>query len=84
MTTLRDDRRPDLRKRACGRRSAPGRRAVVSVLVRVGQMAERLPEVAELDLNPLVLGGDGGVVVDARLRVARPATADPALRALTG
>jgi hypothetical protein len=44
--------------------------------------ADDLPEVAELDLNPVVVGTDGCVVVDARIRVAVVAPADPALRAL--
>jgi ATP-grasp domain len=32
-----------------------------------------LPEVAELDLNPVIAGPDGCVAVDARIRVAVPA-----------
>jgi ATP-grasp domain len=56
------------------------------VIVRVGQLAELLPEVAEIDLNPMIIGPGGCVVVDARIRVApAPAPAvggDPALRAL--
>jgi acyl-CoA synthetase (NDP forming) len=65
------------------RRSPPvDRRAVVDLVVRVGQLAERLPEVAELDLNPVVVATDGCIVVDARIRVVRTPTADPALRAL--
>ena len=61
---------------------ARDRRAVVDVIVRVGRLAEQLPEVVELDLNPLVVGPDGCVVVDARIRVAPASTADPALRML--
>jgi hypothetical protein len=52
------------------------------VIVRVGGLAEQLPEVVELDLNPLVVGPDGCVVVDARIRVAPGSAADPALRML--
>ena len=62
--------------------SASVRRAVVDALVRVGRLAEQLSEVAELDINPLVVGTDGCVAVDARIRVAPTSTADPALRAL--
>ena len=58
------------------------RAAVVDAVVRVGRLAEQLPEVAELDLNPLVVGADGCVVVDARIRVAPAAAVDPTLRAL--
>jgi hypothetical protein len=59
-------------------------RGAQDVIVRVGQLAELLPEVAEIDLNPMIIGPGGCVVVDARIRVA-PAPAvggDPALRAL--
>jgi acyl-CoA synthetase (NDP forming) len=65
-----------------GRSPALDRRAVVDVIVRVGGLAEQLPEVVELDLNPLVVGPDGCVVVDARIRVAPGSAADPALRML--
>ena len=51
-------------------------------IVRVGRLAEQLPEIVELDLNPLVVGPDGCVVVDARVRIAPASAADPALRML--
>jgi acyl-CoA synthetase (NDP forming) len=64
-------------------RSQPlDRRAVVDVIVRTGRLADELPEVAELDLNPVVVGADGCVVVDARIRIAPVAPVDPTLRAL--
>ena len=44
------------------------------VLVRVGLLAEELPEVTLLDLNPVVVGSEGVVVTSARVRV------QPALR----
>jgi hypothetical protein len=31
-----------------------------------------LPEIAELDLNPILAGPEGCVAVDARVRVAAP------------
>jgi acyl-CoA synthetase (NDP forming)/GNAT superfamily N-acetyltransferase len=65
-----------------GRGATPERGAVVEAVVRVGRMAEQLPEVAELDLNPVVVGAAGCVVLDARIRVAPPVTTDPALRVL--
>ena len=43
--------------------------AVVDVLHRLSALGEDLPEVAELDLNPLIVGPDGCVAVDARVRV---------------
>jgi acyl-CoA synthetase (NDP forming) len=58
------------------------RRAVVDTVLRIGRLADELPDVAELDLNPLVVGADGCVVVDARIRVAPTPIVDPALRAL--
>jgi acyl-CoA synthetase (NDP forming) len=44
--------------------------AVEDLLLRISQLAEDLPEVAELDLNPVIAGPDGCVVVDARVRIA--------------
>ncbi len=58
------------------------RAAVVDAIVRVGCLAEQLPDVAELDLNPLIVRTDGCVVVDARIRVAPAAVIDATLRAL--
>jgi acetyl coenzyme A synthetase (ADP forming)-like protein len=47
--------------------------ALADLLVRLGRLAEDLPEVAELDLNPVLAGPDGCIAVDARVRVrARP------------
>ena len=40
------------------------------LLLRLGRLAEELPEVAELDLNPILAGPDGLVAVDAKLRLA--------------
>jgi acyl-CoA synthetase (NDP forming) len=56
--------------------------AVEAVLLRVGALAEALPEVAELELNPLVVHPSGCVAVDARVRLAPRAAADPYLRQL--
>ena len=47
-------------------------RAVADLLHRVGRLVEDLPEVAELDLNPVIAGPDGCLAVDARIRVAPP------------
>ncbi|GAB3978312.1 GNAT family N-acetyltransferase [Plantactinospora veratri] len=44
--------------------------AVEELLCRLGQLAQDLPEVAELDLNPVLVGPDGVAVVDAKLRLA--------------
>ncbi|PRX45856.1 acyl-CoA synthetase (NDP forming) [Prauserella shujinwangii] len=56
--------------------------AVRDVLLRVGLLAEAVPEVAELDLNPLVVTGEGCVVLDSRVRVRRDPAGDPFLRYL--
>ncbi|MFJ1471749.1 bifunctional acetate--CoA ligase family protein/GNAT family N-acetyltransferase [Massilia orientalis] len=55
--------------------------ALCDVLVRVGQMVADLPELAELDINPLLADADGVVALDARMRlVAVPAGQDPLAR----
>jgi acetyl coenzyme A synthetase (ADP forming)-like protein len=44
---------------------------LVDLLVRLSRLVEDLPEVAELDLNPVLALADRAVAVDARVRVAR-------------
>ncbi len=44
--------------------------ALHDVLVRVGQLAIDLPELAELDINPLLADSAGVVALDARMRLA--------------
>jgi len=46
--------------------------AMEDLLLRVGRLADELPEVAELDLNPVIAGPEGVVAVDARVRIAPP------------
>jgi acyl-CoA synthetase (NDP forming) len=43
--------------------------ALADLLHRLSALGEDLPEVAELDLNPVIAGPDGCVAVDARVRV---------------
>ena len=45
------------------------------------RLGEDLPEVAELDLNPVLAGPDGCVAVDARVRLAQPRRATARSRA---
>ena len=61
-----------------GYRGAPAvdTHAVEELLLRLGRLAETLPEVAELDLNPVFAGPDGVVAVDVKLRLA-PVAAEP-------
>lgn len=49
--------------------------AICDVLVTVSQMLADLPELAELDINPLLADSDGVIALDARLRVTRAASA---------
>jgi acyl-CoA synthetase (NDP forming) len=57
--------------------------AVEDLVLRLGRLAEELPEVAELDLNPILAGPDGVVAVDVKLRLAPvDEEPDPAVRAL--
>lgn len=57
-----------------GYRGAPAgdRPALVSLILRVSALVEAVPELVELDLNPVkvLAPGDGAVVVDARMRLA--------------
>jgi acetate---CoA ligase (ADP-forming) len=54
--------------------------ALADVVLRLSRVAEDLPELAELDLNPVVGLTEGCVAVDARVRVCR---AEPAPRTKT-
>jgi acyl-CoA synthetase (NDP forming)/GNAT superfamily N-acetyltransferase len=51
-------------------------------LLRISRLAGDLPEVAELDLNPVIARPDGITAVDARIRVTSHAADDPFLRQL--
>ena len=67
------------------RGALPGdRAALVSVLMRVSALVEAVPEILELDLNPVKVlePGKGAVVLDARMRIA-PAESDRQLKRLT-
>jgi acyl-CoA synthetase (NDP forming) len=57
-----------------GYRGAPAAdvAAVEDILLRVSAMVEALPEVAEMDCNPVIATPDGAVVVDARVRLETP------------
>jgi acyl-CoA synthetase (NDP forming)/GNAT superfamily N-acetyltransferase len=56
--------------------------ALRDTLLRVSRLADDLPQVAELDLNPVIARPDGVVAVDARIRVTSRGLADPFLRQL--
>ena len=56
--------------------------ALRDTLLRVSRLATDLPQVAELDLNPVIARPDGVFAVDARVRVTSHRAADPFLRQL--
>ena len=47
--------------------------ALREVVLRIARLAEEVPEIVELDLNPVIAlpPGHGCRIVDARIRVAR-------------
>ena len=49
--------------------------ALVDVVLRLGQLAEDLPEIAEVDCNPVIATSNGALVVDARMRISVEAVA---------
>ncbi len=62
--------------------SSAGAAALRDLLLRVSRLADDLPEVAELDLYPVIAGPSGAMAADARVRVAAQAPQDPFLRRL--
>jgi acyl-CoA synthetase (NDP forming)/GNAT superfamily N-acetyltransferase len=57
--------------------------AVKDLLVRIGHLADDLPEVAELDLNPVIVTSGAPAIVDVKIRIAPAvAPASPLRRAL--
>ena len=63
-------------------RPAVSTEALAGILLRVSQLADDLPEVAELDLNPVIAQPGGAHAVDARIRVTPAQPRDPLLRRL--
>ena len=69
-----------------GYRGAPkaDRQALVAVLEQVARIAEEVPELVELDLNPILVSSAGAVAVDCKARLAPrqpgPGPLFPALR----
>lgn len=57
--------------------------AIHHVLVQIGQLLADLPEVAELDINPLLANADGVVALDARIRVSAAKVPGAARMAIT-
>ena len=57
--------------------------AVCDVLIALSQMLADVPELVELDINPLLADADGVIALDARLRVSRTGPAGAARFAIT-
>jgi acyl-CoA synthetase (NDP forming)/GNAT superfamily N-acetyltransferase len=70
--------------RLLGRHGAPAADldALRDILLRVSQMADDLPQIAELELSPVIARPDGARVTDARIRVQPTEPADAYLRRL--
>ncbi|GAA1256644.1 bifunctional GNAT family N-acetyltransferase/acetate--CoA ligase family protein [Sphaerisporangium rubeum] len=57
--------------------------ALATLVTHVGHLMDTLPEVAELDLNPVIVTPEGAVAVDSRIRVTpRRPTPSPYIRRL--
>jgi acetate---CoA ligase (ADP-forming) len=54
--------------------------SLADLLCRVARLAEDLPEIVEMDLNPVVARPDGCVVLDCKIRVELATAPEPALR----
>jgi hypothetical protein len=48
-----------------------------AVVLRLTAMVEEHAEIVEVDLNPVIVGASGAIVVDARVRVERPPPRQP-------
>ena len=57
--------------------------ALQDLLLRISRLADDLPEVAELDLSPVIARPDGAPAVDARIRLAPTEPQHPFLRKLS-
>ena len=77
--------RTHVAKLLAGYRDHPPARidAICDVLIALSQMLADLPELVELDINPLWADHDGVIALDARLRVSRAARAGAANFAIT-
>jgi acyl-CoA synthetase (NDP forming) len=65
-----------------GASAAVDAEALAGLLLRVSRLADDLPEVAQLELNPVIAAPDGARVAAVRIRVAPAAPRDPFLRQL--
>jgi acyl-CoA synthetase (NDP forming) len=52
--------------------------AVEDLILRVGALADDVPEIVEMDLNPVVATADGIVALDVKIRIAPSSPQHPA------
>jgi acyl-CoA synthetase (NDP forming)/L-amino acid N-acyltransferase YncA len=52
---------------------------LVDLVVELGALAEDVPQVADVDLNPVIVGPDSCAVVDVKVRLDRSAVVDPGI-----
>ncbi|HEX5616088.1 MAG TPA: acetate--CoA ligase family protein, partial [Acidimicrobiia bacterium] len=52
--------------------------ALETLLLRVGRMADELPELVEMDANPVIVSAAGAIAVDLKMRLAAPPLLPPA------
>jgi hypothetical protein len=55
---------------------------VRDILLRLGRLVDDHPQIAELDLNPVLVRSDSVVAVDARIHILPADSRDPYLRKL--
>ena len=58
-------------------RPAADRAAIVSALKAVSQLVTDFPQIAAIDINPLLADSDGVVALDARVELAQQAASAP-------
>lgn len=51
--------------------------ALEDLILRVGALADEIPEIAEMDLNPVVASEEGVVAIDVKIRVVSPGARMP-------
>jgi acetyl coenzyme A synthetase (ADP forming)-like protein len=56
--------------------------ALEDLVLRVGLLAEHVPEIAELDCNPVIVSPDGATVADLKVRLAPVGPTPPGVRRL--
>ena len=55
--------------------------ALEDLILRVGMLADEIPEIAEMDLNPVIASAAGALPIDVKIRVApSPARVPPGFR----